>query len=47
MTIDAGIKRIMLQNITTDLQCSGSGGIAPATPADPSIIYTNVGLNCT
>ena len=47
LTIDSGIKRILLQNLTTDLQCSGTSGITPTTPSDPSIIYTNVGLNCT
>jgi len=47
LTIDAGIQRVLLQNITTDLQCTGNSGISPTIPSDPSIIYTNVGLNCT
>ena len=45
--IDTNVRRVQLQNITTDLNCTSVSGIFPPTPADPSIIYTNVGLNCT
>jgi hypothetical protein len=44
---DTTVKRFQLQNITTDLQCTGISGVTPAAPWDPSVIYTNVGLNCT
>jgi hypothetical protein len=44
---DTTVKRFQLQNITTDLQCTGIGGVTPAGPWDASVIYTNVGLNCT
>jgi hypothetical protein len=44
---DTAVKRFQLQNITTDLQCSGHSGVTPAVPWDASVIYTNVGLNCT
>lgn len=47
LIIDTAIKRLQLQNITTDLQCTGTGGISPSAPWDASVIYTNVGLNCT
>jgi hypothetical protein len=44
---DTTVKRFQLQNITTDLQCSGISGVTPISSWDPSVIYTNVGLNCT
>jgi hypothetical protein len=44
---DTTVKRFQLQNITTDLQCTSTSGVTPPTPWDPSVIYTNVGLNCT
>ena len=47
MIVDTSVKRFQLQNITTDLQCTNSGGISPAAPWDASVIFTNVGLNCT
>ena len=47
LVIDTTVKRFQLQNITTDLQCTGTGGVSPATPWDASVIYVNVGLNCT
>jgi Pectate lyase superfamily protein len=43
---DMTVRRLQLQNITTDLQCTGTSGILPPTPWDASVIYTNVGLNC-
>jgi hypothetical protein len=47
MLVDTSVKRFQLQNITTDLQCTHTGGISPPAPWDASVIYTNVGLNCT
>lgn len=47
INIDMTVKRLQLQNITTDLNCTGISGVNPSTPWDASVIYTNVGLNCT
>jgi len=47
ITIDTAVKRFQLQNITTDLNCTGHSGVTPVAPWDASVIYTNVGLNCT
>ena len=47
LSTDTTVKRFQLQNITTDLQCTGTSGIVPAFPWDISVIYTNIGLNCT
>jgi hypothetical protein len=47
MNIDLAVKRLQLQNITTDLNCTGISGIIPSGPWDSSVVYTNVGLNCT
>ena len=47
MIVDTSVKRFILQNITTDLQCTNTSGITPAASWDPSVVFTNVGLNCT
>lgn len=44
---DTTVKRFQLQNITTDLQCTSASGVTPSAPWDSSVIYTNVGLNCS
>jgi len=51
--IDVGVKRVQLQNITTDLNCTSSNNavlapfITPPTPSDSSNLYVNIAHNCT
>lgn len=47
ITTDTSVKRFQLQNITTDLNCTGVSGVSPSSAWDPSVLYVNIGLNCT
>lgn len=50
---EPNVRRLQLQNIVTDLQCTSPDNgalapfIAPPAPFDPSVVYANIGHNCT